>query len=399
MSKILLKKSKTNKKLLSRHLSLIGLILGHFTVDWYSGILKPLLPQIMQIFSLTAGQTALIPSVLGILTAFFQPFSAAFGERFGEKFIVIFSIMLSAVFIPLIGISKSLIIFLLFLSIGMIGNSMFHPNAASLVGDLGFEKSHTVMSIFSIGGTIGSGLAPVVIIVFVNKFGFAKMPVLSVAGVVLSIAIAIMIFSGRDKQKQKKEIIFNFKSLFAKNGIFPLLLVNVLRSLSIIGFSTLIPLYLTAIGYSPIWGSYFLTSSRFSGAIGTYLGAALSDRIGPKAVNKISLLFGTLFGIAFFVFGNIYLMLTAFFFAFLFWFFTMGANVTYMQTLIPEKKGMASSLSMGISWGAASVILSVLSAFIDVIGLKMVFYIVFAASPVAFLLSFNLFEPKKQHYN
>ncbi len=385
----------SNQKTKAFSLSLAGLTLGHLTVDWYSGILKPLLPLIMKTFSLTAGQTALIPSAMGVLTAFFQPFSAAFGEKIGEKFIVIFSILLSVIFIPLIGISKSLIVFILFLSIGLLGNSMFHPNAASLVGKLGFKKSHTAMSLFSIGGTIGSGLAPIMIIVFVDKFGFVKMPLLSIVGLFSIIVIAILIFLFGNNEDSQKPTRIHIKEFLKKRGIFQLLFVNILRSLAIISFSTLIPLYLNELGYSSIWGSYFLTSSRFSGAIGTYIGAALSDRIGPKKVNKISLFIGSLFALLFLISKNIYLMLILFFFAFLFWFFTMGANVTYMQTLIPEKRGIASSLSMGISWGAASILLSVLSLFIDFVGLKTIFYAVFLSSPIAFILSYKLFEPIK----
>ncbi len=391
MSKILSQKFNKQQKNRPHVAPLYGLILGHLTVDWYSGVLKPLLPLIMQTFSLTAGQTALIPSVMGILTAFFQPLGAVIGEKAGEKFVVIFSILLSVIFIPLIGISKSLILFLIFLSIGLIGNSMFHPNAASLVGALGFEKSHTAMSLFSIGGTVGSGLAPVMIIVFVNKFGFSHMPFLSFAGLLITGLTAVLIFSHKQKVEIEKAS-FSLSSFLDKKGVFSLLAVNILRSFAIIGFSTLIPLYLVSIGYSAIWGSYFLTSSRFSGAIGTYLGAVLSDKIGPKQVNKISLLAGTIFALLFLAFKNIYLMIVFFFFAFLFWFFTMGANVTYMQSLLPEKKGIASSLSMGISWGAASVLLSALSFFIDIAGLKIIFYIVFLASPLAFLLSYKLFE-------
>ncbi len=395
MSKISLKKSNKNTR--TSYFSLTGLILGHLTVDWYSGVLKPLLPLIMKTFSLTAGQTALIPSVMGILTAFFQPISADIGEKIGEKFVVIFSILLSAVFIPLIGLSKSIVIFLLFLSIGLIGNSMFHPNAASLVGKLGFKKSHTAMSLFSIGGTIGSGLAPVMIIVFVNKIGFTKMPLLSIAGMLITGVVAIFIFTSHNNKLRQTETSPIFRDLLSRKGVFRLLFVNILRSLAIIGFSTIIPLYISEIGFSPIWCSYFLTSSRFSGAIGTYLGAALSDKIGPGRVNKISLLAGTLFGFLFLITKNIYIMLVFFFFAFLFWFFTMGANVTYMQSLMPEKKGLASSLSMGISWGAASILLSAMSLLIDLTGLRTVFFAVLLASLIAFIISLKLFDPIEQH--
>ncbi len=377
---------------------LVSLILGHFTVDWYSGILRPLLPQIMTRFSLTMGQVALIPSVLGIATAFFQPLSAALGEIIGEKYIVLFSILLSVIFIPLMGISKSILIFLVVLSIGLLGNSMFHPNAASLVGKLKFKKQHTAMSVFSIGGTIGSGLAPIMVVLFVSRFGFVKMPFLSVPGILLALIIAVFLFIYKPKYSEKISTDKQDGKIRNTKGVPVLLSVNILRSLAIIGFSTLIPLYLRNLGYTEIWGGYFLTASRFSGAFGTYLGATISDRVGPKFVNQLSLFIGSLFALLFLVFHNVYLMLISFFIAFFFWFFTMGANVSYMQNLLPHKKGMASSLGMGISWGTASILLSGLSLIIDFAGIYAVLFIVFLSSVAAFFLSFGLYEPKNPDY-
>jgi FSR family fosmidomycin resistance protein-like MFS transporter len=383
---------KKNNKFNISVVILAALLVGHFTVDWYSGILKPLLPIIMNKFSLTEGQTALIPSVLGIITAFIQPLGAYFGEILSEKIIVIISLVITVLFIPLIGIAESFFLFLVFLTVGMLGNSFFHPNAASIVGKIGFKKPHTAMSVFSIGGTIGSGVAPVMILLFVKKFGFRKMPVLSIAGFVIVgfIVFSLILY-------KPKRLAHNFSNLnpflaLKENGTKELLVVNTLRSLAIMGFSTLIPLYVVALKFPVIWVGYFLTASRFTGAFGTYIGAVLSDRFGPKFVNIISLSIGSVFGVFVLLTKNVYVMFIAFSIAFFFWFFTMGSNVTYMQALLPRKKAIASSLGMGVSWGSASILLTLFSLFIDKIGLFPVFVLVFLSAPIALILSFKLVD-------
>ena len=381
----------------NKNFVLVSLLFSHFTVDWYAGVLKPLLPILMSEFALTQGGAALIPSLLGVATAFLQPFGAYLGYRFGEPLLVIVSILLSAIFVPLIGIAHTVFLLVVFLSIGMLGNSLFHPNAAVLVHDANFDKAHTAMSVFSIGGTFGSALAPVMILYFVARFGMKKMPYLSIFGV---IAITMIVYSlfYINKKKAKIEKVSNsfaFLKALAERGVKMLLSVNILRSFVIIGLSTFIPLYLVEVGYAPIWGGYFLTGSRISGMLGTYFGAMLSDKFNPKVVNIFSLLFGTLFLGLFFATKNIYFMLLWFLIAFLFLFATMGANVVYMQDLLPEQKGAASSLGMGISWGVASLMLSALSAFVNRIGLLTSMIIVSTFGFVAFVMSLYLILPTK----
>ncbi len=381
----------------NKNFVLVSLLFSHFTVDWYAGVLKPLLPILMSEFALTQGGAALIPSLLGVATAFLQPFGAYLGYRFGEPLLVIVSILLSAIFVPLIGIAHTVFLLVVFLSIGMLGNSLFHPNAAVLVHDANFNKAHTAMSVFSIGGTFGSALAPVMILYFVARFGMKKMPYLSIFGVV---AIAMIVYSlfyiNKKKAKFKKvSNSFAFLKALTKQGVKILLSVNILRSFVIIGLSTFIPLYLVEVGYAPIWGGYFLTGSRISGMLGTYFGAILSDKFNPKVVNIFSLLLGTLFLGLFFATKNVYFMLLWFLIAFLFLFATMGANVVYMQDLLPEQKGAASSLGMGISWGVASLMLSALSAFVNRIGLLTSMIIVSTFGFVAFVMSIYLILPVK----
>jgi len=224
-----------------------------------------------------------------------------------------------------------------------------------------------------------------------------RMPYLSIFGI---IAITMIIYSLFYINKRKVKIdntsnSFAFLKALAKRGVKILLSVNILRSFIIIGLSTFIPLYLVEIGYAPLWGGYFLTGSRISGMLGTYFGAILSDKFDPKVVNIFSLLFGTLFLGLFFITKNIYFMLLWFLISFLFLFATMGANVVYMQDLLPEQKGAASSLGMGISWGVASLMLSALSAFVNRIGLLTSMIIVSTFGFVAFVISLYLILPIK----
>ncbi len=345
--------------------------LNHFTVDSYSAMLNPLLPLIMTTFSLTQGGTALISASLGVIAAFVQPVGAALGVKVGEKRMQILSILLSAIFIPLMGSTRSLALLVVFLALGKIGNAFFHPNAAAFVGKIGFEKPHTAMSVFSIGGTLAGAVTPIMIVWYVKLFGMSHMYFLILYG--LTVAILSAIYLPRYKESsdnidQAKGM--GLKSSLSVKGVKKLMSVIILRSLTLLMFSNLIPLYLKALRYPLVWGGYFLTLATLAGTFGNLLGASLSDKWGAKRVNAFSLFAAFPFGFSIFLTKNVYIMLAMYVSMSFFSFFTMASNISYMQTFLPARKGIASSLSMGISWGISSLAFMALSFLINTVGLK-----------------------------
>lgn len=370
--------------------------LNHFTIDSYSAMLNPLLPLIMTTFALTQGATAFISASLGVIAAFVQPFGAALGVKIGEKRMQVISILLSAIFIPLIGSTKSLVLLIFFLILGKIGNAFFHPNAAAFVGKIGFRKSNTAMSLFSIGGTLAGAVTPALIVWYVKLFGMRTMYFLALYGIV--VALLSVIYLPRYKESfdnvtQAKG--FGLKDSISVKGVKSLMLVIILRSLTLLMFSNLIPLYLKQLNYSLVWGGYFLTLATLAGTFGNYLGALLSDRFGAKKINAFSLFAAFPFGFATFLTTNIYIMLSMYISMSFFAFFTMASNISYMQGFLPQRKGIASSLSMGISWGTSSLLFMGMSLTINSIGLKPVLIAGAFSLLMAAIFSLKLPEPKE----
>ncbi len=347
--------------------------LNHFTIDSYSAMLNPLLPLIMTIFSLSQGTTAFISASLGVIAAFVQPFGAALGVKIGEKRMQVISILLSAIFIPLIGSTKSLIFLISFLILGKIGNAFFHPNAAAFVGKIGFKKSNTAMSLFSIGGTLAGAVTPIFIVWYVKIFGMASMYFLMLYGLVVAILSIFLLPRYKESfDRVNQEKGFGLRDSIKVKGVKVLMTVIVLRSLTLMMFSNLIPLYLKQLNYSLVWGGYFLTLATLAGTLGNYTGAMLSDKWGSKKVNMFSLFLAFPFGLLTFLTTNVYLMLAMYISMSFFSFFTMASNISYMQGFLPHRKGIASSLSMGISWGTSSLLFMGISLTINSVGLRTV---------------------------
>ncbi len=350
--------------------------LNHFTVDAYTSMLTPLWPAIMTIFSLSQGTTAFIAASLGVIVVFIQPIGAILGIKFGEKRMQVISILLSAIFMPLIGVTNSLLLLIIFLILGRIGNGFFHPNAAAFVGKMGFKREHTAMSLFSIGGSLGGAIMPVIIVWYVELFGFHSMYLLTLFGLIVAIVSILYLPTFKESADHVEQIPgFGLKDSLSVKGVKGLVSVIVLRSLALMMFSNLLPLYLKQMGQSLVWGGYFLTLSTLAGTVGNYLGAILSDKIGPKNVNVLSIFSALPFALVLVLTRNIYIMLVMYIMMVFFAFFTMASNVSYMQEFLPHRKGIASSLGMGISWGMASLIFVGISSTINSIGLHSVLFI------------------------
>jgi FSR family fosmidomycin resistance protein-like MFS transporter len=349
--------------------------LNHFTVDSYSAMLNPLLPLIMTTFSLSQGATAFISASLGVIAAFVQPFGAALGVKIGEKRMQVASVLLSAIFIPLMGSTKSLFLLISFLILGKIGNAFFHPNAAAFVGKIGFQKSNTAMSLFSIGGTLAGAVTPIFIVWYVKLFGMKSMYLLALYGIFIAFLSVVYLPKYKESSDNvNQEKGFGLRDSLSIKGVKGLMMVIILRSLTLLMFSNLIPLYLKQLNYSLVWGGYFLTLATLAGTFGNYFGAILSDKFGSKKVNIFSLFLAFPFGFIMFLTTNVYLMLAMYISMSFFSFFTMASNISYMQKFLPHRKGIASSLSMGISWGTSSLLFVGMSLTINSIGLKPVLF-------------------------
>ncbi|MCD6419742.1 MAG: MFS transporter [Synergistetes bacterium] len=369
-------------------------MLGHFTVDWYAGILRPLLPLIMANFSLTEGGTALIPAILGTVMSFIQPFGAVLAGKFGEKRLLVASIFLTSVFMSLIGIASSVLMLIVFLVLGRLGNAFFHPVAATFVGKLRFSKEHTAMTTFSIGGTIGAALSPLMVVWYVEHFDMKSLLYLSIFGIVIAVFCAIFIREDIGEKEEKIRMSGNLFSSLKTKGVKELMLIIVLRTASTLSLSTLIVLYLNSLGYRIVWVGYFLTLGTLSGALGNYLGAVMCDRIGPKLVNIASLGIAGGFALLLLASTNLYILLFSYIALSFFSYATMGSNISYIQSMLPHNRGIASSLGMGISWGIASILFTILSTLINSVGLYEIMVISALFLPIGSAMALRL--PKKE---
>ncbi len=351
--------------------------LDHFTVDWFTTFLIPLLPLIATKFSLQEGTAAFISGTMMVIASLMQPIGAFLGARINVQTIEIAGVLLAAVFMSLMGLASNVWILLVFLVLANFGNAIFHPNAAGYVGRIPFRKKNTAMSIFSIGGTLGRAIAPIVVVGYVTAFGMKNMYFLILTGVVMAVLTAVYLIPGgiRRIRVERKREKFSFGEAFKISGVKRLMFLILFRTLAIRSFFNLVPLYLVFIGFHLVLGGFFLTFSALAGVVGNYLGAIFADRLGPKKVNVVSLFAAVPFAFLFMLGVNSYFMLAMYTLMTFFASFGLAINISYMQGFLPEHKEAASSMAMGIPAGVAGVTFMGLSLLVNFVGLHAILYV------------------------
>jgi len=373
--------------------SLFFVTTAHFTVDWYTGYLTPLLPVIMKEYGLDISMTTMIPAMLALIAAFSQPFFGIVSDRLKSRYFMILAVLLTGISTSLMGSVNTLPLLILVLSFGRLFNSAFHPEGASFIGDLPFKHKGRAMSLFSIGGSLGGSLSPIAIVYIYSYFSFKKLYLTSILAIIVSFLLLIYL-PPRNTKKVINPYGNHFGFLKEKNFKYVMLisLMVILRTGIMATFNNFLPLYFSSIGYPLTTGGIFLTSSLLGGSVGTIFGGYLSDKIGRKWVNTLS--FTTLLPIviAFLLIRNIvvsYILFILFGFA-TFW--TMASNVVYAQEMLPNSRGFTSSLVMGVAWGTGSIILMVMGRVANKIGIIGTLWLIPILISGAIFLSFSLKE-------
>jgi len=167
---------------------ILSLTLIHFIGDFYNSFIIPLLPLFIDKFSLTLAQAGLITGLSRFLAFVVQPPVGYIADRHPARYFALGGPLLVMVFIPLTGITPYFWMLVLFVCLGSIGSSMFHPTVAGMVephagGHFGFS-----MSIFGMGGTLSFAIGPLFISWLVGKYGLSATPYSMIPG------LAVLVF-------------------------------------------------------------------------------------------------------------------------------------------------------------------------------------------------------------
>lgn len=336
---------------------------GHFINDIYTGFLNPIMPFIAEQVKISMPVATIILSCSHIFSSLLQPFFGFFADNMRKRALIFWGLIFTSVFISFAPASQNIFNMVLFIMLGSLGSSLFHPQSLGLISK--FSKSDVVrnMGIFIACGTLGYSMGPLFSSTIAQYFGLDKMPFLALLGVIWATIMFCMVPKFSNEKTPKPNINFAkaIKDILSNRELNILNVIAMLKSLMTTSCSILLPFLWKSQGYSKFQIGLALFCFIFLGGIASLLSPKLEHKIGTANVFYFSMI--TTFPLMIlFMFTYKSIPLFSFIIFAIMGFVTMFATPITMnlaQNVIPKYKSIIGGFINGFSWGIVAIIMSV----------------------------------------
>lgn len=342
----------------------IWLCAAHFINDIYTGFLNPVMPFIAEQVKITMPVATIILSCSHIFSSLLQPYFGFFADKMRKRALIFWGLLFTSIFISLVPASSKIGIMILFIILGSLGSSLFHPQSLGFV--VKFSTGDTVknMGIFIALGTLGFAMGPLLSSSIAQYFGLDKMPVLSVLGVVCALSMFLCVPKISDTEAPVNDLNFGkaLRDILFNRKLNILNVIALLKSLITTSCSILLPFLWKSTGYTKFQIGLALFFFLFAGGIGSLISPKVEKIIGTANVFYISLI-ATCPLMFLMVFTYKTLPALSFAVFVLMGFVTMFATPITMsmaQKVLPRYKSIIGGFINGFSWGIVAIAMTII---------------------------------------
>ena len=369
----------------------------HCINDFGQGSLAALIPFFIANFGLNYYQSASIIFCNTIVASVAQPILGYVADRWRVPWFIPVGFTVTLVSISAIALATSYEMILALSLIAGIGAALFHPEAALLVNRMQSNELGNAMGRFAVGGSAGFALGPLLaggVYVFGGQFLW-----LFTAIALIGVLLYVYAFTGSTDTDAIGESKSSAKSTNSGTNDWvsfgKLFFVIASRSILFSVLSIFIPiLYITVINGEASASSLALTMYFAMGAVLTYMGGALSDKLGfLKTVRLGNLIF--LPSVLVFIFvPNIW----GFFGAMIpmaFGVFSQYGPITVLgQKYLAKNAGFASGITLGLGITLGGLVAPYVGHIADIYDVQTALMTLIPVGLMGLLMSFWLKEPK-----
>ncbi|MCL1880088.1 MAG: MFS transporter [Actinomycetia bacterium] len=326
--------------------------LGHLTTDITQGGIPALLPFLVAAYDLSYLMAAVLVFACSIVSAIVQPLFGYLGDRIDRPWFMSLGVLLAGAGISVFGIANQYWMLLVGAVICGIGVALFHPEGGKLANIVAGSSKGAGISNFSIGGNIGFAVGPIIVVSAIGLFGLRGITVFIVPAVVVAAILLTQTHRYREFTAEANREQAAHPELVGQEdwpGFLKVTLVNFLRSIVGNGITTFLALYVIfRFGINEHASVLMLTAYSAAGAVATFFGGRIADRVGAKKMILIS------FSVAapmllFFVLSNSFWLSIPFLIV-----FSLCCSTAYSpvivtgQSYLPGRLGLASGISLGV---------------------------------------------------
>lgn len=339
------------------------LSLGHFITDSYTGFINPIMPYVAANLGITLAMSTVVLSISNIFSSLLQPIFGFFADNINKRFFIFWGLILVAIFIPLIAISPNIYILILFIILGSLGGSFFHPQATGFVnkfagsGDIGARE----MGIFISMGFLGYALGPLIATSVVQYFDISKVPFTSITGILLAATMFFFIPKIPQTNSKPNKFIETFKILLTSKPMNLLMIISMLKVLITMSCSTLLPfLWKDEMHHTPLYIGVALFLSVIFGGIASMMSRTIEIKFGTKNLLYFSMIATFPMMLLFHYTYKAHPIFSIIIFIIIGFTANLSQPVTMVlgQKLFPEYKSIVAGFMNGFAWGVIAICLS-----------------------------------------
>lgn len=375
---------------LLRNRALVALMAGHFTNDMMAGSLPIFYPLLKQRFHLDNAQIGLVTLVFTAAGSLAQPVFGGIIDRTARRWYAPAALVWMAGFVALWGYAPSYAAFLAVAALAGLGSAAFHPVAVTGAVALASERQrNTAASLFTVGGTTGYALGPLITVGVLAALGIRGTPVFLLPGLLIAwVLYRAMLHVDRQRQRHRAHGASN-PSVTHWTDLARVIVVVMLRSWVFLSLLQFVPVWYDELGYDRAFYGALSTIIILAGVVGTLTGGALADRIGGKVVIASTLAGCAPAVLLFAGFPGTIALLTGAVFGFL---SDASLSVTLVaaQRLLPGRPGIASGIILGLGFVTGGLGVPMTGALADRVGIGQALMMLSVLSISAALLALTI---------
>lgn len=342
--------------------------------DVSQGAIPALLPFLVMEYGLSYLAVSGVVLSATVISSLFQPFLGFYSDRHSSPWLMPVGMLTGGIGIALSGIAANYWLILACVLVSGIGVAAFHPEGSRYANYVS-RQSAQGMSYFTVGGTLGFALGPVLLTPLVLNLGLRGTLLMAVPSALL----AIPLFMELPRLAKFRPVASKSEAgrdpSGSRWGAFGKLTgVIVLRTALYFGLMSFVPLYYIKIHHTSIGeANSGLIFMLLSGAVGSLLGGFMADRLGLKRVLVGSLFLTAPLLLGFLltegVLSIVMLSLTGM--------TTIGsASIAVLmgQSYLKSHIGIASGITIGSAIGLGGLGTPILGAIADHFGLMAAMY-------------------------
>lgn len=349
----------------------------HLFNDSLQSVIPAMFPVLEKEIGLTFTQLGLISFMLNIVASVLQPVVGFISDKKPMPYALPLGMISS--FVGMAGLAFAPQYWIILVSVIFLGfgSAIFHPEGSRVSYMAAGAKRGLSQSIYQVGGNSGQALAPLIsafILVPLGQKGAALFLIVAAAAIFILSKISVWYKKQLEDEKltkQKKTLLSSLPTLSKKQvGVALTLLMIIIfaRSFYVTNMTNFYIFHLMKYyGLTIKEGQLLIFIFLALGAVGTFIGGPMADRIGRRNVILLSMAVPIPLCLILPyvpIWAVVLLLVIIGFFLML----SFSVTVVYAQELVPSKIGTMAGLTVGLAFGMGAIGAVVIGILMDHVG-------------------------------